>query len=242
VGLTLCPTDEQAQDLPRVSYEGVQYGDDNANRHEKASLTFEARKEKSDSKKNFKASKSSMKESMSVTMSELVRISGKQRVEEKQHLSMRDAGKKCPTLMELQEKKYPFPDSNLLGMLDELLEKGIIELPPSKHREEAGSTNGPKYCRYHWVVSHPLEKCITPKECIMQLAKDGTIILNLDEAAETNHMTIWCDHCHLAPSLIAELITIQFGSLEQMVLPVMVPTTLIQAKLVPDIPNEDNEG
>ena len=69
---------------------------------------------------------------------------------------MRDTGKKRPTLKELQEKKYPFPDLDLSGMLDDLLKKGIIELPPSKRPEESGRTNDPKYCRYHRVVSHPL--------------------------------------------------------------------------------------
>jgi len=85
-------------------------------------------------------------------------------------------------------------------MLDDLLEKGIIELPPSKRPEEAGKTNDPKYCRHHRVINHPLEKCIMLK-CIMQLAKDGTSILDLDEAVETNHMTVWHEHSHLAPSL-----------------------------------------
>jgi len=32
------------------------------------------------------------------------------------------------TLKELQEKKYPFPDLDLPGMLDDLLEKGFIQL------------------------------------------------------------------------------------------------------------------
>jgi len=36
------------------------------------------------------------------------------------------------------------------------------------------------------VISHPLEKCITLKECIMQLAKDRRIILDLDEITEAN--------------------------------------------------------
>jgi len=130
---------------------------------------------------------------------------------------MKEAGKKRPTLKELQEKKYPFPDSDLLGMWHNLLEKGIIELPSSKRPEELGRTNDPKYCRYHRVISHPLEKCITLKERIMQLAKDGTIILDMDEAAKTNHTIICCEHCHLAPSLMEEGVTIQFGSLEPMV-------------------------
>jgi len=72
-----------------------------ANRRRKVSPTFEARKEKSDLKENFKSSKSSTKESMSVTMTEPIWISGKQRAEEKQRLSMRDAGKKHLTLKEM---------------------------------------------------------------------------------------------------------------------------------------------
>jgi len=75
------------------------------------------------------------------------------------------------------------------------------------------------------------------------LAKDGTIILDLDKAAKTNHGTFRCEHCDLAPSLKEELVTIQFGSLEQVVLPLIVPTTLVEAKkLMRNIPNEDDEG
>ena len=155
---------------------------------------------------------------------------------------MKEAGKKRPTLKELQEKKYPFPDSDLSGMLDDLLEKGIIELPLSKRPEESGRTNDPKYCRYHRVVSHPLEKCITLKERIMQLAKDGIIILDTDEAAETNHTTICCEHCHLAPSLIEEWVTIQFGSLEPVMFPVMVPTTLAKDEPTLGTFSDDDEG
>ena len=51
-------------------------------RHRKASPTFEARKEKGDLKETFKSSKSSTKESMSVTMNKVIRILGKQRVEQ----------------------------------------------------------------------------------------------------------------------------------------------------------------
>jgi len=40
--------------------------------------------------------------------------------------------KRCPTLKDLQEKKFPFTDSELLGMLKVLLEKGIIELLETK--------------------------------------------------------------------------------------------------------------
>jgi len=97
--------------------------------------------------------------------------------------------RKRPTLKELQEKKYPFPNSDLPGMLDDLLEKGVIQLPEPKRPEEVGMTADPKYCRYHRMVSHPLEKYNTVKERIMQLAKEGRIILDLDDAVKANHIS-----------------------------------------------------
>ena len=54
-----------------------------ANRRGKTFSTFEARKDKGDFKKNPKSFKNSAKESMSVTASEPIRISGKSRVKEK---------------------------------------------------------------------------------------------------------------------------------------------------------------
>jgi len=43
--------------------------------------------------------------------------------------------RRCPTLKELQEKIYLFPDSHWPGMLDDLLEKGVLQLPESKRPE-----------------------------------------------------------------------------------------------------------
>jgi len=145
-------------------------------------------------------------------------------------------------LKELQEKKYPFPHSDSSGMLDDLLEKVIIELRPSNCLEEVDKINDLKYCQYHRVVNHPLETCITLKEHIIQLAQDGTIILELDEVDDNNDTKIWCEHCDLAPSMIEELVTTQFGSFELIMLSLMVPTTLVEAEYVPGIPDEDNEG
>ena len=76
-------------------------------------------------------------------------------------------------MKELQEKTYPLPDPNLSGMLDDLFENGIIELPEQKWLEEAGRVTDPKYYQYHRVVNHLLEKCVTLKERIMQLARMG---------------------------------------------------------------------
>ena len=93
-----------------------------------------------------------------------------------------------PTLKELHEKKYQSLNSNLLGMVDDLLEKGVIQLLEPNSSEEIGRTVDPKYCRYHRIVSHPLEQCISLKERIMRLIEVGIIILNLDKVVETNHI------------------------------------------------------
>ncbi|XP_070660510.1 uncharacterized protein [Malus domestica] len=77
------------------------------------------------------------------------------------------------TLRELEEKTYPFPDSDMDAMLDDLLEKKVIELPKCKRPEEMNRVNDPKYCKYHRIVSHPIGKCFILKELIMKLAQQG---------------------------------------------------------------------
>ena len=42
---------------------------------------------------------------------------------------------------------------------------------------------------YHRVVSHLMEKCFVLKDLILRLAKEGKILLDLDETAEANHAT-----------------------------------------------------
>jgi len=66
-------------------------------------------------------------------------------------------------------------------MLDKLLEKGLVELQESKRQEEIGRTSNPKYCRYHRIISHLIEKCRTFKEQVMQLAKEGKITLGRED-------------------------------------------------------------
>jgi len=48
---------------------------------------------------------------------------GKPKVEDKKSMPFKDVTRRHPTLKELQDKKYPFIDSDLSGMLDGLLEK-----------------------------------------------------------------------------------------------------------------------
>ncbi|KAL9233128.1 hypothetical protein vseg_008162 [Gypsophila vaccaria] len=139
-----------------------------------------------------------------------------------------------PTLKELQAKKYLFPDSNLPSMLDELLEKNVIQLPEPKRPEQVNKTIDPNYCRYHRMVSHPLEKCITLKERIMQLAKDGKIILDIDEAVTTNHTTVSMDQpdaMNLHDQNEWCVYAIQFGSLEPVTLHIRRASPTVQPVL-----------
>ncbi|KAM1520348.1 hypothetical protein ACFX1Z_023052 [Malus domestica] len=74
------------------------------------------------------------------------------------------------TLRELEQKTYPFPDSDVAAMLDDLLKKKVIELPECNHPEEMNCVNDPRYCKYHRIVSHPVGKYFVLKELIMKLA------------------------------------------------------------------------
>jgi len=52
-----------------------------------------------------------------------IRITRKPRWEEKRSVPFKGYTRRRPTLKELREKKYPFPNLDLSGMLDDLLEK-----------------------------------------------------------------------------------------------------------------------
>jgi len=91
----------------------------------------------------------------------------KSRPKEKKGSPSRDGGRKKPMLKELQEKKYPFSDLDLLRMLDGLLQSRIIKLPAPNRPEEAGRTNNPGHSWYHRIISYPPEQYITLKEHII---------------------------------------------------------------------------
>ncbi|GAA0154940.1 hypothetical protein LIER_12782 [Lithospermum erythrorhizon] len=76
-----------------------------------------------------------------------------------------DLGKKERlTLKEMQEKDYPFLESDVPSMFDELLKAKFIELPVSKRLEEANRSTEPNFCKYYRILGHPIEKCFIFKE------------------------------------------------------------------------------
>ena len=162
-------------------------------------------------KSTKKVSKGATKEAMIVSTTPLKFVSKEKKVEKR-----RDEGeKRCLTLKERQEKVYPILDSDLPDMLDQLLEKQLIQLPECKRLAKMKRVNDPNYSKYHWVVSHPVEKYFVLKELILKLALDKKIELDLDDVAQTNHVAIIIQP-ESRLSVTGSLI--QFGSLEHVVI------------------------
>ena len=89
------------------------------------------------------------------------------------------------TLKEMMAKQYPFLDSDVPKIFDELLQNNLIELPEMKRPEEQRRSNDPKYCKFHRLVSHPIQDCFVFKEKVMRLAREGKITL-VEENASVN--------------------------------------------------------
>ncbi|GAA0146005.1 hypothetical protein LIER_06056 [Lithospermum erythrorhizon] len=96
---------------------------------------------------------------------------------------------KCLTLKEMQAKEYPFFESDIPRIFEELLKAKLIELLEPKRPEEASRSTEPNYCKYYRVVGHPIEKCFVFKEKVMDLARQGAILLEEDNFS-TNHITL----------------------------------------------------
>ncbi|KAM1087150.1 hypothetical protein ACFX2B_012564 [Malus domestica] len=104
--------------------------------------------------------------------------------------AFRDQEMRRGTLKELEEKTYPFPNSDVVAMLEDLLEKKVIGLLECRRPEEMNHTDSLRYCKFHRFISHPTEKCFVLKDLIMKLAQKGIIELDLDDMVKSNYTTI----------------------------------------------------
>ncbi|KAA0056790.1 ty3-gypsy retrotransposon protein [Cucumis melo var. makuwa] len=73
-----------------------------------------------------------------------------------------------------------------------------------KRPEQAEKVDDPNYCKYHRVISHPVEKCFVLKELILRLAREKKIELDLEEVAQTNHAAVTIMSEALSSRLIFE--------------------------------------
>ncbi|GAA0163774.1 hypothetical protein LIER_39656 [Lithospermum erythrorhizon] len=92
------------------------------------------------------------------------------------------------SLKELQENSYPFFDSDVSRMFDDLVTQKLIDLPEIRP-DEAGKVDNPNYYKCHRLVGHPIEKCFVFKDKVMELASEGMILLEEDKVA-TNQISI----------------------------------------------------
>ncbi|KAM1264376.1 hypothetical protein ACFX2J_034191 [Malus domestica] len=104
--------------------------------------------------------------------------------------AFRDQEMRRHTLKELEEKTYPFPDFDVVAMLDDLLDKKVISLPECRRPEEINRTDSPRYCKFHRFISHPTEKCFVLKDLILKLAQQGKIELDLEDTVAAHTTTI----------------------------------------------------
>jgi len=72
-------------------------------------------------------------------------------------------------------KKYPFDDDDIQGIFDELMAIKAISLLEPKRSAEVNKTNDPKYCPYHWIISHPIKDCYVFKDIIKDMMRRGEI-------------------------------------------------------------------
>ena len=103
------------------------------------------------------SAKNDNKESMSVNVSP-AKFTTNKGVKQNMRTTFQARPNQKSTLKEMQVKKYLFLDSDVSKIFDELLELKLIDLPEMKRPDEVGKTDDPNYCKYHRLVSHPLEK------------------------------------------------------------------------------------
>ncbi|KAA0065984.1 ty3-gypsy retrotransposon protein [Cucumis melo var. makuwa] len=150
-----------------------------ANRGAKHFLVQRTRSDNNEINDTKKIANSVLNESMVVQETPLKSFS--KRKETKHERNHDDDEKRRPTLRERQKKVYPFPDSDVTDMLEQLIEKQLIQLLGCKRPGQAGKVDDPNYCKYHRVISHPVEKCFVLKELILKLARENKIQLDIDE-------------------------------------------------------------
>ncbi|GAV88457.1 LOW QUALITY PROTEIN: hypothetical protein CFOL_v3_31879, partial [Cephalotus follicularis] len=150
--------------------------------------------EKKEPKKDVKEDGKSRiaKESTAITTSKVQISTKKQRpkpkLENKVPTSQpKKNGKR--TLKELEDKEYPFFDSEVPDILDQLLREKLIKLN-SKYTKEVEQLNDPKYCIYHEMVSHLWDKCFILNDHNLQLIYEKKIILDVNENVNTSNVQI----------------------------------------------------
>jgi hypothetical protein len=68
-------------------------------------------------------------------------------------------------------------------MFDELMAAKAVELSEAKYPNEVERINDPNYFKHHRLTSNPIKKCFVFKDKIMQLIREGHVVLEEDKAS-----------------------------------------------------------
>ena len=85
-----------------------------------------------------------------------------------------------------EENDFLYSKLDAQEMLHKLHAKGPIELPQPKYPKEINRTNNLKYCKHHRITSQPMKKCKAIKEQVLQLTKQGKIILDEGDTEQSD--------------------------------------------------------
>ena len=161
-----------------------------ANHGVKKDFLVDQQRERHNGKESDKNSIKLIQESMTVNTTP-IKISTRDKKKEVKETKPTQENKRCRfTLKELEEKKYHFPDSGVPRMLEDQLQKKVIELLECKRPKEMGCVNDLNYRHYHQIVNHSVEKCYILKYLIMKLVNQGRIHLDLNEVVKSNHVIV----------------------------------------------------
>ncbi|KAH6772717.1 ribosomal protein L9 [Perilla frutescens var. frutescens] len=84
------------------------------------------------------------------------------------------------TLREMQQREYPFLDSDVPRIFEDLCKTELIKLPEMKRPEEAGRIDDPKYCKagpdYYIYIIIVTPKYVILKEDVTALGKKGHLM------------------------------------------------------------------
>ncbi|KAL0298474.1 UNVERIFIED_CONTAM: hypothetical protein Sradi_6507200 [Sesamum radiatum] len=151
-------------------------------------------KEKQEVKKGGKPfSKAPSKESMAVNVAPFkLKSAAKDNVAPRNNVPYERPQRKL-TLKEMQAREYPFLDSDVLGIFDDLLEANLIDLPEMKQPEEAEQRMTQNIANTIALVGTQYKTVSCSRTKFMQLARQVKISLEEDSAV-TNVITIESEH------------------------------------------------
>ncbi|XP_071932994.1 uncharacterized protein [Coffea arabica] len=172
-------------------------------------------KERQEARKGGKPPfKNEKKEAMATSVMPFKVVPKTVRREDNKINTHQEQGKRKPTLKEMQDKEYPFLDSDVSGMFDDLLSINLITLSEMKRPDEARNTDDPNYCKYHRLIGHPIQKCFVFKDKVMELARQGKILLEEDKASVNQTSIGSLQSMEDKRIMVPVLPIIQFGSLD----------------------------